>query len=209
MTVIDIRGMIVPNDWADELRLIGWEVTAPKDVQLPADGSPLTVQINSVGGVVMAGAEIYSRLRDYAGQVTVDVLSMAASAASLIAMAGDTIRMSPAAMMMIHNVSSTVSGDYHAMTHEVEVLKAYNQTIANAYRLRTGMDEAQTLAMMDKESWIPPQRAIQLGLADEIIGDPASVLSAQPSEEPDDAQAGAAALARARLNLIKLRGETR
>jgi len=210
MMTIDVRGLIVPDDYAELFRGAGIAVTAPKDIVLPVTGEDVVVQINSPGGVVMAGAEIYSKIKNYSGQTTVEIQSMAASAASVIAMAGKTIRMSPAAAMMIHNVSTSADGDYREMAHQADVLKTLNVTIANAYRLRTGMSEADILAMMDAESWMSPQRAVQLGLADEIIGDPESVLTQtddkdQPKQETDSADS-ARRKARAKLNLLRAIG---
>jgi len=96
------------------------------------------------------------------------VQGLAASAASVIAMAG-YCEISPTALMMVHNVSSNASGDYHVMEHQADVLKTANKTIAAAYVAKTGMSEADALAMMDKETWVDAQQAVELKLADEVM----------------------------------------
>ena len=119
-------------DWFD------WDCTAPKNVVLPETGEDIEVHINSGGGDVYAGSEIYTALRSYSGKVVVKIVGIAASAASVIAMAGDEVEISPTAQIMIHNVSSNVSGDHNALLHEAEVLEGFNKSIANAYIYKTG-----------------------------------------------------------------------
>src|SRR5690606_3665729 len=110
-------------------------------------------------------------LKKYPGKVTVDILGVAASAASVVAMAGDTVRISPTAQIMIHNVWSSAYGDYRVMQHESDVLKNYNKTIANAYRLKIGLSEDKLLELMDEETWLNAQQAKELGFVDEILFD--------------------------------------
>ena len=106
MKTIQIKGTIISNDERWIYDWFEWEATAPKDVILPETGEPIEVHINSGGGDVYAGSEIYTALRSYQGDVTVKIVGIAASAASVIAMAGDTVEISPTAQIMIHNVSS-------------------------------------------------------------------------------------------------------
>ena len=128
----------------------------------------LIVKINSGGGNVFAASEIYTELKGYKGNVRIQVQGLAASAASVIAMAGHC-EMSPTALMMVHNVSSSASGDYRVMEHQGDVLKTANKTIAAAYVAKTGMSEAEALAMMDEETWIDAEKAVELKLADGVM----------------------------------------
>lgn len=186
MKKINIKGVIVSNDvlWIYELFEI--EATTPnmvKEAVAAANGDDLEVIINSPGGEVFAGSEIYTILKDYSGNVTVKIVGLAASAASVIAMAGkNKVMMSPTASMMIHNASSIIRGDYRDMEHEAEVLKQVNETIINAYRLKSGMDRESLLEMMDKETWFTPQQALENNLIDEIMFDDGINLAASASD---------------------------
>lgn len=168
-----MKGVIIPNEdkWIYEWFEI--ENTTPNDVlnALPTDNSPVEVVINSGGGDVFSGSEIYTALKDYPGTVTVKIVGIAASAASVIAMAGDKVLISPTAQIMIHNVSSVAQGDYRVMKHEAEVLKNYNKSIANAYMLKTGLSQEELLNLMDKETWLNAQQAKEKGFVDEIMFD--------------------------------------
>ena len=172
MKKISVKGAIISSsdqwiyDW------FGIEATSPKaisDAIAEANGDELEVEINSGGGDVFAGSEIYTSLKAYSGNVTIKIVGLAASAASVIAMAGNKILMSPTGQMMIHNVSTMTSGDYRDMRHTSEVLKNANTTIANAYRLKTGMNEENLLAMMNEETWLTPQQALENKFIDEIM----------------------------------------
>ena len=168
-----MKGVIIPNEdkWIYEWFEI--ENTTPNDVlnALPTDNSPVEVVINSGGGDVFSGSEIYTTLKDYPGTVTVKIVGIAASAASVIAMAGDRVLISPTAQIMIHNVASVAQGDYRVMKHEAEVLKNYNKSIANAYMLKTGLSQEELLNLMDKETWLNAQQAKEKGFVDEIMFD--------------------------------------
>ena len=168
-----MKGVIIPNEdkWIYEWFEI--ENTTPNDVlnALPTDNSPVEVVINSGGGDVYSGSEIYTALKDYPGTVTVKIVGIAASAASVIAMAGDKVLISPTAQIMIHNVASVAQGDYRVMKHEAEVLKNYNKSIANAYMLKTGLSQEELLNLMDKETWLNAQQAKEKGFVDEIMFD--------------------------------------
>ena len=169
MKRIHINGPIVSDgdrwfyDWFD------MPATAPKDIILPDSGEPVEVIINSGGGDVYAGSEIYTRLRDHAGNVTVKVVGIAASAASVIAMAGDVVEISPTAQIMIHNVSTMASGDYRDMLHEASVLEGFNQSIANSYVAKTGLEMGDLLDLMGKETWFTAQQAVEHGFADKVM----------------------------------------
>lgn len=167
---IDIKGAIISNndkwiyDWLE------WDATCPKDVTSAidkADGDKLDVYINSGGGSIFAGSEIYAALQEYGGQVQIHVVGMAASAASVIACAAQS-DITPTAMLMVHNVSVGAEGDYHDMDKTSEILQKANQTMAAAYVAKSGMTEADALAMMDKETWLSAKDAVEKGLIDKI-----------------------------------------
>lgn len=169
---VKIKGPIISNSDVWIYEWFGIEATSPSMVDKvleKANGEDLEVEINSGGGSVFAGSEIYTALKSYKGNVTVKIVGLAASAASVIAMAGKKVLMSPTAQMMIHNVSSCAEGDYREMEHTAEILKNANDTIANAYRLKTGKTQEELLALMDKETWMTAQKAKELGFIDEVM----------------------------------------
>jgi ATP-dependent Clp protease, protease subunit len=168
---IKIKGPIVSRDEKWIYDWLEYDATTSSDVEkeLPDDGSAIEVQINSPGGYVDEGSEIYYLLKNYKGHVTTDVVGTAASAASVIAMAGDTIRISPTGQIMIHNVFGGARGDYRTLQHEATVLENFNKSIANAYMLKTGMDQETLLDLMNKETWLNAQQAKEMGFVDEIL----------------------------------------
>jgi ATP-dependent Clp endopeptidase proteolytic subunit ClpP len=232
MKKVNIKGPIISSEEAWIYDYFDIEATSPKSVYREieaANGEEIEVVINSGGGSVFAGSEIYTALKEYQNNVTVKVVGLAASAASVIAMAGSKVKMSPTAQMMIHNVSAIAGGDYRDMEHTAEILKNANTTIANAYKIKSGMDEKSLLKMMDKETWLTPQQALEHGLIDEIMFEnqaPQLVASAglagmlppqviekirnmksepqPPVETPK--QDNQAAVLMARLQLLKLKG---
>ena len=169
MKVIPIKGTIVSNNDSWIYDWFGWDYTAPKNVALPETGEDIEVHINSGGGDVYAGSEIYTALRSYSGKVVVKIVGIAASAASVIAMAGDEVEISPTAQIMIHNVSSNVSGDHNALLHEAEVLEGFNKSIANAYIYKTGKALDDLLNLMNKTTWFDAESAVNQGFADKIM----------------------------------------
>ncbi len=173
MVDIDIKGDIIEDDSQWIYDWIGWSYTSPKNVinkLKEANGQPVTLKINSPGGSVFAASEIYTELRNYTGDVNIQIVGLAASAASVIAMAGRS-SMSPTAQIMVHNVSTRAGGDYRVMEHTAEVLKNANDTIANAYIAKSGMTRKEALELMDNESYLSAQKAKELGLIDEIMFD--------------------------------------
>lgn len=184
MKKVKIAGVIIPNDYQDVYDWFGIEATSPKSVSkqlAEANGEEIEVEINSPGGSVYAGSEIYTALMEYKGNVTAKIVGIAASAASVVAMAGGKVMISPTAQIMIHNVSSMAAGDYRDFTHEAQVLENYNKSIANAYQLKTNMKQAELLEMMNKETWLTAQQAKDLGFADEIMFDRSNLLVASGS----------------------------
>lgn len=166
---IKITGTIVPNDFASVYEWLGLDYTAPKDIELPKGTEDVDVEINSYGGDVYSGSEIYTMLKAYPGKVTTIITGIAASMASIIVMAGDVAKISPTGQIMIHNVSSYTEGNKYDFEKESKVLEGYDKTLANAYRLKTGMSEEELLDLMDNETWLTPQEALSKGFVDEIL----------------------------------------
>lgn len=173
---IKIQGTIIPDDLADVYEWLGVTYTSPKSVALPPGKEEVEVEINSYGGDVYAGSEIYTALKSYPGKVTTTITGIAASMASIIAMAGDTVRITPTGQIMIHNVSSYSEGNKRDFEHEAGVLAGYDKTLANAYRLKTKLSEEELLDLMDHETWLTPQEALEKGFVDEILFDDLNTL---------------------------------
>lgn len=170
---INLFGTIVDNEDKWIYEWFGMEAVCPKDI-IDAiakidDNDTVDIYINSPGGSVFAGSTIYSALRELKDRVKIHVVGIAASAASVVACAGQS-DITPTAMLMIHNSSSVARGDYHAMDKESEVLQQVNKAIASAYTAKTGMSEQQALDIMDKETWITAPQAVEYGLIDSIAG---------------------------------------
>lgn len=169
---INVKGPIIPNDDKWIYEIFDVEATCPKDVIDALDESPnedVEVMINSGGGSVYDASEIYTALRSHSGNVQTKVVGLAASAASVIAMAGNTLYMSPTAKMMIHNASTVAFGDYRDMDKTSDLLQATNKSIASAYRSKSGMSEDELLKLMDDETWLTAEDAKNNGLIDEIM----------------------------------------
>ena len=139
-----------------------------------AGGGNITVWINSPGGDCVAAAQIYNMLMDYPYDVTVKIDGIAASAAaSVIAMAGTKVQMSPVSMLMIHNPATVAFGDHTEMQKVIEMLNSVKDSIINAYEIKTGMSRAKLSHLMDAETWMDANKAVELGFADEIMVRPA------------------------------------
>ena len=139
--------------------------------ELFAGNGPVTIWLNSPGGDCIAASQIYSMLMDYTGNVTVKIDGIAASAASVIAMAGTTVLMAPTALMMIHNPMTVAFGDTAEMQKAIDMLDEVKESIVNAYEIKTGMSRAKISHLMDSETWMNANRAIELGFADDILED--------------------------------------
>ena len=137
--------------------------------ELMAGTGDVTVWINSPGGDVFAAAQIYNMLMDYTGKVTVKIDGLAASAASVIAMAGGDVYMSPVSMMMIHNPSTIAIGDSEEMLRAKALLDEVKESIINAYELKSGLSRAKISHLMDAETWMNANKAIELGFADKVL----------------------------------------
>ena len=171
MIYVDVKGEVVSSGSEWIYSWYGIQAVSPSNIQKVlnnANGQPITVRINSGGGDVFAGCEIYNMIKNHDGEVTIEIHGLCASIASVIAMAGKC-KMSPLAEIMIHNVSTKAQGDYRDMEHTVEVLKKANKTISNAYTIKTGMTDEQVQDLMDKETWFTADEALEKGLIDEIM----------------------------------------
>lgn len=171
---INVSGDIISNDDKWIYDWLEWDSTCPNDIKNALATKPenekLTVLVNSGGGSVMAGQEIYSLLCGRS-DVEIKVQSLAGSAASVIAMANHC-EISPVAMIMIHNVSmSGASGDYHDMQKNAEILRQMNAALASAYVSKTGRSQEEILKLMDRETWLTANQALEMGFVDGIIRD--------------------------------------
>ena len=164
MRTLFLNGEISDETW------YGDEVTPKlfKD-ELDAGKGPISVWINSPGGDVFAAAQIYNMLMDYPYDVTVKIDGLAASAASVIAMAGTTVEMSPVAMMMIHNPATVAIGDSEEMKKAIKMLDEVKESIMNAYEIKSGQSRDKISKLMDAESWFNAKKAVELGFADKIL----------------------------------------
>ena len=232
MKKINIKGPIIPSNHQWIYNWLDMEATSPKSIneQLSdANGEDLEVIINSGGGSAFDGSDIFTSLKDYSGNVTVKIVGVAASAASVIAMAGNKILMSPTAQIMIHNSAIRADGDYRTMDRVSGILRNVNQTIVNAYKMKTGKSDDDLLKMMDDETWFTPQQAMENKFIDEIMFEedvqivasadysgalPQQVINKirdefKPSvtDEKDDPEKQQKEQAQAKLNLLKLGGK--
>lgn len=159
-----LNGQISDETW------FGDEVTPGlfRDELQSCEGD-ITVWINSPGGDVFAAAQIYNMLMEYPGNVDVRIDGIAASAASVIAMAGNKVSMSPVAMMMIHNPMTVAMGDKKVMQQAIDMLDEIKESIINAYELKTGQTRTKIAHMMDAETWFNAKKAVELGFADDIL----------------------------------------
>ena len=159
-----LNGTIAEESWFDD------DVTPQlfKD-ELNSGNGDITVWINSPGGDCVAAAQIYNMLMDYKGNVTVKIDGIAASAASVIAMSGTKVMMSPVSMLMIHNHMTTAMGDSAEMQKAISMLDEVKESIINAYEIKTGMSRAKLSHLMDAETWMNANSATEMGFADEIM----------------------------------------
>ena len=139
--------------------------------ELFSGSGPITIWINSPGGDCIAASQIYSMLMDYPGEVTVKIDGIAASAASVIAMAGNKVLMAPTALMMIHNPSMMAFGDHNDMEKAIDILNEVKESIINAYEIKTGQSRTVLSHLMESETWMNAKKAIELKFADGILED--------------------------------------
>ena len=165
--ILTLNGTIAEESWFDD------DITPQLfREELNAGSGDITVWINSPGGDCVAAAQIYNMLMDYRGSVTVKIDGIAASAASVIAMAGTRVLVSPVSMLMIHNPATIATGDAAEMQKAIAMLDEVKESIINAYEIKTGMSRAKLSHLMDAETWMDAHTAVDLGFADEIMTRP-------------------------------------
>lgn len=179
-----LDGAIADESWW------GDEVTpAAFQAELKKHTGDVTVWINSPGGDVFAAAQIYTMLRNHSGKITVKIHGIAASAASVVAMAGDTTLISPVGMLMIHNPSTLAAGEKKDMEQAITILEEVKESILNAYEEKTGLSRNRLAKMMDAETWLNAKEAHRLGFVDGILfaeDDPQKKTPVEPEEDPDE-----------------------
>lgn len=163
---------MVPNDYKQYYDYFGEDCTCPKDVQkildIFQDGDEIEVYINSPGGVIDVGSEIYTLLKSRKDNVKIYITGEACSAASVAAMAA-YCEMSPTALMMVHCVSTYADGNHSSLEHAAETLRAADRALSSAYAAKSGMEEKEVLAMMEHETWLTAQQAMEKGLVDAVM----------------------------------------
>ena len=175
-TIFELSGDISLEDERYFYDYFQMDYTAPSQLREAlslADGKPVVIRVDSPGGSLIAGAAMYTDLMEYPGPVEFTIGSFAASAATVVAMAsakeGNACRMSPLALLVIHNVQGGAQGDYREMEAEAQRLRTANQTILAAYRKKTGLPEEELRRMLDAETWFSAEDALAAGLVDEIL----------------------------------------
>lgn len=164
--VLELYGTIAETSWFDD------DVTPQMfREELFAGKGPVTIFLNSPGGDCIAASQIYTMLMDYESDITVKIDGIAASAASVIAMAGTKVLMAPTALMMIHNPMTGAYGNHSDMEKAIEMLDEVKESILNAYEIKTNLSRAKLSHLMDSETWMNANKAIELGFADDILTD--------------------------------------
>jgi ATP-dependent Clp protease protease subunit len=164
---LHLEGYIAESSWFDD------DIT-PKQfkTELYASGpktDDIVVKIHSPGGDTFAAAQIYNMLKEYPGNVSVHVDGLAASAASVIAMAGDEVCVSPLSVIMIHNPAMLIAGEVADLQVGINLLSEVKESIVNAYQTKTGLSRAKISHMMDAETWMSAHKAVELKFADKIL----------------------------------------
>lgn len=164
--VLYLDGVIAEDSWFDD------DVTPRAfKAELEAGQGDISIWLNSPGGDCVAASQIYAMLMDYPGHVTVKIDGIAASAASVIAMAGTKVLMAPTALMMVHNPLTIAIGDSEEMKKAIDMLSEVKESIINAYEIKTSLSRARLSHLMDAETWLNANKAIELGFADGILED--------------------------------------
>ena len=171
-----LEGVIAEESWFED------DVTPSAfKADLFAGSGPITLHINSPGGDCIAASQIYTMLMDYPYDVKVQIDGIAASAASVIAMAGTKVSMSPTSLMMIHNPLTFALGDSEEMRKAIQLLDEVKESIINAYEIKTGLSRTRLSHMMDAETWMNAQKALEFGFCDEVLFQPEKVDKVQNS----------------------------
>lgn len=175
--MLELYGTIAEESWFDD------DVTPQmfRDELFSGEGD-VVIFLNSPGGDCVAASQIYTMLTEYKGSITIKIDGIAASAASVIAMAGDTVLMAPTGMMFVHNPMTAAFGNKAEMEKAIEMLEEVKESIINAYERKTGLSRQKLSHLMDSETWMNARRAIELGFADGMLGDD-SVTDEAPAYE--------------------------
>lgn len=169
---IKMKGPLIPNNSQEAYDYFGLEAVSAKSITdaFPEDNGDIVLEVNSNGGLVTVGSEIYTALKSYPGNVTVEVTGMAASAASVAIMGADKVIISPTAQIMIHKaLYGYVSGNSDDLDKASNALKSSDQAIINAYVAKTGLSEEEILDMMRNETYMSASEAVEKGFADELM----------------------------------------
>ena len=167
-----MNGEVIPSDYADVYDYLGYENINPKAIKQAlneANGSDIELEINSPGGYVDAGSEIYTALKEYSGKVTAKITGQACSAASWIALAADCVEMSPTAQMMIHRASTISIGNSDDLASDLNALNSLDKSFVDLYSQRTGLDAQEVYRLMCNTTWMNAKEAVDKGFADEIM----------------------------------------
>lgn len=233
---INIKGVIIPNDYKWFYDWFEMDSTCPRDVETALDeanGDAVEVYVNSPGGSVYAGSEIYTLLKAYSGDVKIFIVGVAGSAASYISMAS-YCEMSPTSLMMIHCSMTIGAGNHNDFEHTAEVLRTVDEAIATAYMLKSGMSKEEVIAMMEHETWFTAEQAKEKGLIDAImfvfdeekplqlvastfvslptpeqLAKVKKIIEGQAQSTDNTEAALSIQKAKSRLSLLKMRGEVR
>lgn len=169
---INLKGPLISNNSQEVYDYYGMEAVSAKSIfdNLPEDNSDIILEVNSNGGLVTVGSEIYTALRNYKGKVTAEITGMAASAASVAVMGADKVVMSPTAQMMVHKaLFNWVSGNSDDLDKASNALKSSDKAIVNAYVAKTGKSEDEIMDLMRNETFMSAQDAVEKGFADEVM----------------------------------------
>lgn len=196
--VLELYGTIAEESWFDD------DITpAMFKEELFAGNGPITIWINSPGGDCIAASQIYTMLMDYKNDVTVKIDGIAASAASVVAMAGTKVLMAPTVMMMIHNPATMAFGDHVDMEKAIDMLSEVKESIINAYEIKTNLPRKQLARMMDDTTWMNANKAVELGFADYMLTD--NRLNSEPISE--GYEFSASAVERTLINKLSAKSE--
>ncbi|MFS6347670.1 Clp protease ClpP [Streptococcus agalactiae] len=169
---INLKGPLIANNSQEVYDYYGMEAVSAKSIidKFPEDNSDIILEVNSNGGLVTVGSEIYTALRSYKGKVTAEITGMAASAASVAVMGADKVVMSPTAQMMVHKaLFNWVSGNSDDLDKASSALKSSDKAIVNAYVAKTGKSEDEIMQLMRNETFMSAQDAVESGFADEVM----------------------------------------
>lgn len=172
MKIIQMKGEVIPDDYSDVYDFLNYKYFSPKSVTdslKNANGEDVTLEINSPGGYIDAGSEIYTELMKYQGKINANIVGYACSAASWIALAADHVAMSPTAQMMIHRASGGAWGNSSDMKSEYNALDQMDKSFVDLYAKRTGKSPEEIYQMMVDTTWMNAKTAVENGFADEVM----------------------------------------